>query len=113
MSEFKAYDVPIVFNDNQILSVNTLFFRSRNDISVTECARYCVTESTFECESFTYDYRTEICKWSSIIFDEEELNKTASPYLIPSPQAISALYLRKLYLSHLIPKILHFGIYLR
>jgi hypothetical protein len=100
MSEFKPYSVPVVFNDNEILPVNTIFFRKRNDISVTECARYCVTENAFECESFTYDYRTEICKWSSIIFDEEQLNSTASPFLIPSPQAISALYIRKFYPFH-------------
>jgi hypothetical protein len=58
------------------LSLNpNILLRKKSGISIDECARLCVQEYGFECQTFTYGTGFKECKWSSIASSE------ASKYL--------------------------------
>lgn len=84
-----------VYNQDAIKQDSKLFIRSRDKISDYECARFCTTESTFECESFTYDFGTFICQWSSVIGDVLGDTAVNDKYLIFSNETRSVWYVSK------------------
>ncbi len=65
-NEFIINMFDVDFNTTEIENNKQLSIRKRDGISIDECARLCLTESTFRCESLTYNPNSE-CKWSSYI----------------------------------------------
>lgn len=66
------------YNLDLIKKNSSLFLRERNGVSVDECARLCLTEPAFNCESFSFQSFKKECKWSSLVpsvsvdFDDED-----------------------------------------
>lgn len=54
--------------------------RSRKGVSADECARLCVTEPSFKCESISYEPFIRDCKWSSVY--QEFFNQLVNDYVV-------------------------------
>lgn len=64
-NEFLVNKFDTDFNVSFTSMNNSNFIRERKGVTINECARLCITEPAFECESMTYRYTKE-CKWSSL-----------------------------------------------
>jgi len=71
------------FNLNETEKNLTISIRKRNGISIDECARLCVREPAFKCESLTYENSLTECKWSSVTVSLLE-SLSDSPLVIDS-----------------------------
>lgn len=58
---------------------------THSQISLTDCAMYCIQENTFDCQAFDYQFILSTCKLSSI--HPDELNSTANQGLTPNQAA--------------------------
>ena len=89
-----------VFNEEAIALNKSALIRKRSLISVSECARLCDVETSFVCESFTYDYKKLDCAWSNVEGDIETVPvHTSNIYVIALPAdsgSTSVWYLSKL-----------------
>lgn len=79
--QFIAYSKDIDFNVDEIKKNVTIFLRTKSGISVDECARLCLREPAFDCQSMSYDYPSQDCKWSSLVAAYEPDDLTKIPYL--------------------------------
>lgn len=60
--------------------------RKRGLISVSECARLCIAETAFVCESFTYEYKNYACAWGNVEGDIEIIPvHTSNQFVTPLP----------------------------
>lgn len=64
-NEFLVNEFDTDFNVSFISMNSSHFIRERKGVTINECARLCLTEPAFQCESMTYRY-TKDCKWSSL-----------------------------------------------
>ena len=48
----------------------------KTGVLVDECARLCITENSFDCQSFSYANFILECKWSSISFPLAYIDNT-------------------------------------
>lgn len=69
-SFFERFDVFLRgsdFNETIIEANRDLFLRKKQMISIDECARLCITEPAFDCQTISYNDQTQECKWSSLL----------------------------------------------
>jgi hypothetical protein len=74
--QFKLGGLNLDFNETKVSLNSNIILRKKSGISIDECARLCVQEYGFECQTFTYGTGFRECKWSPIE------NSEASKYLI-------------------------------
>ena len=70
--------------DEELINKNkSIILRKLLGISIDECARSCFTESRFDCQIMTYSTADGECKWSSLLYFENQITNSTS-YLKPS-----------------------------
>lgn len=57
------------FDQDKMASNKDLLVRSRDQVSIDECARLCLGEPAFICESMTYSNVRQQCRWSTLTGD--------------------------------------------
>lgn len=72
----------------------TIQIRKRKSVSIDECARLCMLELSFKCESASYESVLRECKWSSLS-SEHFLDLENNSYI--QKQEGYALYLSKIF----------------
>jgi hypothetical protein len=69
------------FNVEEIKKNKSLSIREKKGVSVNECARLCLKEPAFDCQSMSYEAVVGECKWSSLVGALADY-VTNNPYLI-------------------------------
>jgi hypothetical protein len=67
-SFFKRFEqrFQATFNMGVVSANASLFIRERIGLTIDECARLCLSEPAFQCETLSYEPVLRECKWSSL-----------------------------------------------
>jgi len=60
------------YNLTALAANDAIFLRSRDHVTIDECARLCLREPAFICESMTFSNARQACKWSSLGVDNSK-----------------------------------------
>ena len=72
------------FDETKINANASIILRKRLGISIDECARFCATENSFDCQVISYSPADGECKWSSLLFFNEISLRNETDLLIAS-----------------------------
>ncbi len=72
MNQFIPFKIlAVIYNEETIAQNKSVLLRKRALVSLKECSRLCTVETSFVCESFTYDLKSYDCAWSNVESDIE------------------------------------------
>ncbi|RNA22484.1 antigen B membrane, partial [Brachionus plicatilis] len=66
------------FQQSYFSSNPSIISRKKSMVSVDECARLCIFEPTFNCESFTFNDQTKECKWANLLLLTQNITVSLS-----------------------------------
>lgn len=78
------------FNVTNLQEKLDIMFRRKNRVSIDECARLCISETSFDCQSLSYLKDIQECKWSSLAFLSDNITEL---YAAAIPSNESDIYI--------------------
>ena len=85
------------FNVEGIKKNKSLSIREKKGVSVNECARLCLTEPSFDCQSMSYEAVVGECKWSSFVGALADYVTNAETYVIHLVMLLALCYYYELF----------------
>ena len=82
--QFKEAQTGVDFNMAEIKKNKSILIREKKGVNVNECARLCLNEPAFDCQSLSFQAVIGECKWSSLVGALADYLQD-NPYLIVSP----------------------------